>query len=251
MQRLGLALFFALFVISCAKVHSVSKKEKLGNLNLWEGSRLLAEGKYPRAIRHLRASIKYVPQSYEAWGHLGIAYFHREKYRMAEKAFQQAIAINPKHGDAKNNLGLMYAKLGKSKEAERVFRENLENLEYEDQALTYYNLGNLYMARKRFLKARYFFQKSTKENPNYCQSWFRLSEVATHLKDNKAKELSLKKASSGLCYRFAQAHYQLGQFFLRQRRYESAKEKFSEIVEHFSMTAWADRAKEQLETIPN
>ena len=222
----------------------------MATLHLEEGKARLAKGQYPRAISHLHSVLKTKPNSYEAWGHLGIAYFHRGKHRMAETAFKRALKINPKYGDARNNLGLMYVKLGRLAEAKKTFQQNLEDLEYEDQAFTYFNLGNLYIQKKQYLKARYFFKKSTEENPNYCQSWFRLSEIATRLSNTKDSEYNLRKASSGLCYRFPLAHYQLGKLLLRQRKYKSAEKKFSEIIKKFPKTDVAHRSRQHLKNLP-
>lgn len=99
----------------------VAKVMKTGQ-SLAAGNRLLGfmagkEGNFAEAMELLRTSLKYDPDSLEAWYFLGVAALREEQHRAAISAFQQLLKRQAGVFEAHHDLGLALLATGNNTEA--------------------------------------------------------------------------------------------------------------------------------------
>lgn len=102
---------------------------------------LLNEGKYPEAIRLLKAVAGKTSKFSAPHINLGIAYVRTNELEKAEQSFKAALKISRQHPVAQNELGLVYRKTGRYKEARQLYESLLGT--YPDFLPARKNLGVL------------------------------------------------------------------------------------------------------------
>lgn len=102
----------------------------------------------------------------------------------ALKAFQEAREIAGEHPILRFNEGTALMALKRYEEAERSLRSALKGLsrQSKEQAATYYNLGNLYFAQRRWDEAARAYIAALKLTPNDWNAKFNLELVLRHQK---------------------------------------------------------------------
>ncbi len=86
---------------------------------------LLNEGKYPEAIRLLKAVSGKTSKFSAPYINLGIAYARTDELEKAEENFKKALEISKLHPVAHNELGLIYRKTGRYVEARQLYESLL------------------------------------------------------------------------------------------------------------------------------
>jgi len=145
---------------------------------------------------------------------LGICNSNQGKYEKAIELYKKAIAICEKHkwmariGSIYRDIGIAYKSAGKYKEAEKLFLKSIDFMKkYYDEGqgmnasvgITHAKLGTLYLAMKKYSKARSSFEKARKmlKKGNHAY-WSLIADVdySQFLTDQKqfkkAKELLQK-----------------------------------------------------------
>lgn len=98
----------------------------------------------------------------------------------ALKAFREAEKIAGDQPILRFNEGTALMALGRFREAEQSLRSALKGIpknQNREQATTYYNLGNLYFAQKRWDEAAKVYIASLKRTPNDIDAKFNLELV--------------------------------------------------------------------------
>jgi tetratricopeptide (TPR) repeat protein len=85
---------------------------------------LLALGKQPEALQHLRRAVAIDPKEEEGHYHLGVALMDADA-AAAEAEFRRTITINPENFKARGNLGFLLLNSDRLEEAEEQFRAGL------------------------------------------------------------------------------------------------------------------------------
>jgi len=111
----------------------------------------------------------------------GYAEFHKENYEDAIKNYKKAIQLDSSYTDAIDNCALSYRRLNKLDSAEYYYKLSLIKLPTNELAMS--NLGLVYMFKNDFKTAKSTFKKLLKNNPNYGDGLYSLSEV--YLRENK------------------------------------------------------------------
>lgn len=131
-----------------------SKNEKL----LGSKDKLL-DKKMKEAVEYTE---KY-PNNALSWGHLGKAYFNREKYDEAIISFKKAIEIDPTYTNAIESLAFTYKELGRFEDAEREFAR-LVSMQPDNIAFSH-NYAYYLMENKRYGEAEKVLQQLISTNP--------------------------------------------------------------------------------------
>ncbi len=248
MYKLISLLLTAMFLTSCAfsQLEEEEQNTRFGEIHEEAGIKALLRGRFSEAIGFFRKGLKHTPRNPTTWGHLGIAYFKKGAHAEAEDALKKSITIDPKLTIMKNNLGFLYYKMNKLAKARAIFYQSLKDLEYPRQHETYFFLALTFIKEKRWLKAEYELQRSVKENKHHCSGWLRLGKVRWKQYKKESAFEALGKASSGLCYGYAEAHYFFGEMLMRAHEYTDAKKKLLEVMDRFPQTVWAERSLKDL-----
>jgi tetratricopeptide (TPR) repeat protein len=106
--------------------------------------------------------------------------YRANELEKALKSFQEAKKIAGNHPILEFNEGTALMAVGRFKDAERALRSALKGIpqnQKREQAATYYNLGNLYFAQKRWDEAAKAYIAALKRTPNDWDAKFNLELV--------------------------------------------------------------------------
>jgi Flp pilus assembly protein TadD len=131
---------------------------------------------HDRAIGEYEKAIALQPGSSLLFNNLGMSRYLKGDYKGSAEAYSRAIQLDVNNRRAYNNLGLVLYKLGHDEDALLAFKHG------GDEAAAYNNMGCLYLADKKYDKAKAAFEKALGMRPNYFA---------------KARE-NLKKAESAI-----------------------------------------------------
>ena len=198
-----------------------------------------------------------------------------------QKALNEAIELNPNDENFHLYLGKIYLQEGDTDKAESEFLKSIQiNNRFKD---AYQPLAQINMQKQDWKKAIQYFNKdlsiSGTQNPQQVYNWLALChysigeidqaemewEKALSIKDNAAIRLNL-----GLAYidgskfelakdslekaiklkpRFAQAHFELAQLYIKENKKEKAKEHLNKAILYSRNSKYAKQSKEYLERI--
>lgn len=127
------------------------------------------EKKYQEAIDYLRTIKNLSPKWVKPYRLLGQYQLKLGKVGEALQSFNQALKLNPEHAEAKIQIGIIHQKyLRKEEKAIRYLSEGLHSkarLSPNVKAAAYKSLGEIYIQRKNFEKARKYLEQAHNLNP--------------------------------------------------------------------------------------
>jgi len=121
-----------------------------------EGTKLMLEKKYQKAILFLNKAVELNPEFKEAYYNLGLSYERLGKYKDAIKNLKEAIKLSPDDANAYYALGYVYYQKKKNKQAVEAF-ENAARLKPKNP-FTHSKLGYAYLAWGKEERAREQYQ---------------------------------------------------------------------------------------------
>ena len=248
MLRLFLILCCACTFGACASWGPVDSDK--ADLHLRMGTSLLENGSYPQALSELLKAEQYDDTNPLIQNNLGLTYFARDRFDLAEKHIRKALELKPDYTDAKNNLGRILIEESKFAEADKILHEALQDLTFTSPEKPYLNLGLSAFRQRKFSQAKPLLLKALEYQRSNClgqtlygRSLFELKEFA-----NAASTLD---RAVGFCqngqgdepqYFGALAYYQLGDSRKSVARLE-------EIIRIYPNGRYRDRARTMLETM--
>ncbi len=236
-------LVFSLILISsCASKNDL--KAKQAGLYFGAGTQSLMSKNYTAALTSLLKANELDPDNAEILNNLGMAYYFKGEEDLAIKHLHKALEINKNNSDAKINLASIHYRNGKITLAESLYKEVLRDLTYDKQARTFYNLGLIELENKKNTAAAInYFQKSMKEDENFCPSSLQLGLIHyNHKQYNKALRV-FKEASLGTCYDSPEPHYYQALSMMKLGKYTEARLKLNDISTKFKKSVFAVKAK--------
>ncbi|MBF0315084.1 MAG: tetratricopeptide repeat protein [Oligoflexia bacterium] len=211
-----------------------------------QGTAYLMQKEYTRAADALIKADELDPGNSKIKNNLGMAYYFKGRVEKAIAMLKESIDLDPKNSDARNNLAGIYVTQNKLDKAEEEYLAVLDQLTYEHQFRTYYNLGLVKNKQGERSKAHEYFQKSIKELEDYCPAHSAIGEIEFERGNYESAYNSFYAASKGACYSEPAPQYYQGLSLLKMRNVLKAKEKFEEIITRFPKTEYAIQAKTQL-----
>ena len=121
-----------------------------------EGTKLMLEKKYQKAIVFLQKAIELNPEFKEAYYNLGLSYERLGEYKDAIKNLKKAIQLSPDDANAYYALGYVYYQKKKNKQAVEAF-EHAARLK-PNNPFTHSKLGYAYLAWGKVERAREQYQ---------------------------------------------------------------------------------------------
>ncbi|MBC7223026.1 MAG: tetratricopeptide repeat protein [Anaerolineae bacterium] len=106
---------------------------------------------------------------YQVWAQLtSDPNLRQQRFEKALEYFRQATQLSPHNAQLFNEWGKTYELMGQVEEAEARYRQSLA---LDDQFhMTYWLLGQLYLARNDLTRAEEMLQKALEHNPDYVQA---------------------------------------------------------------------------------
>ena len=248
MQRVILLLLF-IFIASCASKNNnsdVTPEKRKASLYYNKGTRDMMDGNYTQALKNLIEASILNPEDSKINNNLGMAYYFKGAKGRAVKYIKKSLVIDPKNSDAKSNLATIYMKERKYAQAEELYKEILNDLTYEGQFKTYFNLGLLKLKTNKESQAISYFKQSINVSDSYCPSHFQLGNIYYKRKDYKKALKSYRESGLGVCYEKPEPIYKQALSMIKLRKYDSAKVKLEEILERFALTDYQKKAQKTL-----
>ena len=124
--------------------------------------------------------------------------------------------------------------------------DNLEDLTFNGQFKTYFNLGVIAQKKGQTKTAIEYFTKSTVENENFCPGYYELGNI--HFQ-NAHYEQALKdyrSAGMGLCFNNAEPFLKQADTLIKLHRYTEARLKLEDVYKRFMATKFEEIARNKL-----
>lgn len=236
-----------IFLISCA---TGAKNKEKAELYLRMGITQIESGDYPGALRNILAAEELDPQSAVVQNNLGLVYFLRERYDLAEKHLQKAISLNPAYSEARNNLSRTYLELKKFDLAEKEVQVVINDLTYSNPEKAFVNLGLIKFNQKDYQAARTAFNRALRAVPDDCIAATYVGRTYFEIQDYSQAAESLDKAI-GFCQKnlYDEPHYYSALAYYRLGQKSKATARFEELIKYYPSGAFREKAKGMLNLI--
>lgn len=249
LQRSPLFIFiFSLLLSACGSFENQDTKE--ADLHLRIGVSHLNQGNYPQALKELLAAEKLDPENPVVQNNLGLAYFVRERFDLAEKHISKAIALKEDYTEARNNLATVYIEQGQLDKALVQAQKTVNDLTYSTPEKAQNTLGIIYFKKSNFKTAKVQFQKALQYQPDNCTAASYYGRTLYELKDLKKSAEALDQASR-LCQRsqFDEPHYYSALAYYKLGDVEKSESRLEELLKLYPQGKYLDKAKDMLENL--
>ena len=239
-----------LFLSACASQDGeLSEEQKKSLIYYTHGTEALVDKDYTKALKLLSEAHKLDLKNSKVKNNLGMAYYFKGDEKKAVELLQNALAVDPKNMDARNNLASIYLENKDYDKALREYKIVEEDLSYENQYRTLYNIALAHKGKGQRKEALSYLRKSVKENENYCPASLGLALYSYRDKDYKQALDLFREASMGLCVQTPEPHYYGAKTLMHLGEYDKAFMKFTKVQEDFSDTKYFAMADLELKKI--
>lgn len=235
--------------VGCASSSPPEQNDKAA-LHLQIGNDYLKKENYPLALKELLIAEELSPANPYVQANLGMVYFMRERYELAEKHYRKSISLKPDFTDAKNNLSRAFIEIGQYRQAEVLLKEVLADLTYVDFPKAYANYGVLEFKRKNYSSAITYFKKSLERDRENCFTQVYHGRSYLELKETPFAVLQLEKAIP-FCSQIEsdEAHFYSAIALYRNNQKDKARIRFEELIRLYPSGYNIEKAQKMLELL--
>ncbi len=237
---------------SCAS-NSLYKtpEQKRAELYYSHGTEKLVSKEYRQALKYLLKAYELDKEDSKVLNNLGMCYFFLKQDKLAFNYLNAATLADPKNSDALNNLGSIYFQKKQYQMALNQYNKVLQNLTYEHQFRTHYNMALIYLKLGNKKAAKQNLVLSNTQNQDYCPASFQLGKLYFDEFRYHSALKWFKEGQQGQCFENPQPLYMQGLTYLELEEYGQARAKFQEVIERFSATRYSTLATLKLSKITN
>ncbi|MRR36831.1 tetratricopeptide repeat protein, partial [bacterium] len=163
MKRLFVLIGMAFFSLAACAVTDASRKQASYHFQM--GLSYLGESDATRALIELAEAEKLTPNDPALLNSLGLAYFYKKRYDLAEFKYRRAIELKPDYSEARNNLGVNYLEMQRWDDAVAQFTLVLADLFFINHEDARINLGLAYLGQGDYPKALDILRQSVATFP--------------------------------------------------------------------------------------
>ena len=226
---LGMAAIILAGLTACAGSQK-RKAEAENHLNL--GTAYVESGDYNAALKELLTAENRDPDNPQIHYYLSIVYFAKGYTDKAAAEGERAVQLKSDYSVAYNFLGTVYYSQGRYEKAVEAFKMALADILYETPSLALYNmgkafyrLGDYHQALARYGEAR---AKDTRRDLLPLIE-LETGRVKLALGDANGAVDHFRKATE-LAPVLVEAHYLLGESYLKQKNSAAARKAYQEVV---------------------
>ncbi len=236
-----------LLCVLCSCETSTKNKEN-AELHLQIGTTQLTGGNYPGALKELSLAHDLDPNNEVIENNLGLAYFVREKYAMAESHLTKALKLKPDYTDALNNLARVHIEMLQYDRAIHELETVLKDLTYSSAEKAWVNLGLAYFHKGEFQIAKNRLAEALKLNRQHCLAHTLYGRSELELEDFNKASVDLDKAIV-FCKQshFDEPHYYSGIAYFRLGNKEKGIARMEEVIKFYPNGKFAARAKNMID----
>ena len=221
------------------------------NLFLKKGMALIEVGQYNGALKELLDAEKYSPRDAEVQYYLGVAYHGRGLRDYALESFKKAVSLKKDYSEAYNYLGTIYMDMGQWEQAVESFDKALSNHLYDTPALAFYNSGWAYYNLKDYSKALTQYQQAMRHDSlGVLRPQIEKNIGLLYMDQTKlVQAIEHFKTAVDLEPLLYDAHFFLGECYLKIKDRGNAKKSFMEVVALSPRSAFGQKARDYLQII--
>lgn len=214
------------------------------------GTSQFESGNYPAALVDLLKAEELDPKNPVVHNNLGLTYFMRQRYELAEKQMRKALSLNQTYSECRNNLARVLIEVGRYKEAEKELKIVLDDLTYGSIDKTYINLGLAQFNQKSYPLAKESFLHAMNAARDNCIANAYYGRTLFEMKDYEAAAPALDTAI-GFCQRavYDEPHYYSALTYYRLGQKDKSLARFSEIIKIYPEGKYRDKSKAMLDLI--
>lgn len=193
------------------------------------GQSFYAENNYTGALLELTEAEKLTPEDPELLNLLGLTYFRKGHYDLAEAKYLKALDERPGYSEARNNLGVNYLEMKRWDEAIAQFKLVQDDIFYQGQDGAAINLGLAYLGNGDYQQALSVLRAAVGKNSSDPRARLNLGRVYFALEKTEIAIEEYQKALR-LHGTYASAHYHMGLAQMKLKDADAARSAFQEVV---------------------
>ena len=221
------------------------------NIFLNKGISLIELQQYNNALKDLLEAEKYNPNDPKIHYYLGMVYHTKGMKEKAMAEFHQAISLQEDYSEAHNYLGTLYSKDGLWDKAIAEFDKALANSLYDTPSVPLYNAGWAYYSKKDYKNALVKYQDALNRQPmTMLQPQIEKNIGLIYFdQSNVGEAIQHFKKSVELNSYLYDAHFYLGECYLKIKDNKNAKQAFISVVKLSPQSPFGQRAKTYLQSL--
>jgi type IV pilus assembly protein PilF len=254
LQKKGINMrrFFLLTLMAgsfcCSACALGESARKQGSYHYQMGVSFFNENNMTSALTELTEAEKYESDNADLFNYLGMAYYNKKKFDIAEQKYLRALALKPTYSDARNNLGVDYLEMQRWVDAIIQFKLVTEDIFYQNQGAANINLGIAYFGKGDYPKALSLLRSVVANYPRDPRGRLNLGKVYFAL-DKLDLAIDEYKKAIELNKDYANAYYSLGMACQKKNDGLAARTAFKEVLRIAPDSEIGQLAKEYLDLL--
>lgn len=216
-----------LLIPSACSINDTARKQASYHYQM--GVSFLGENDATRALIEFNEAEKLNPDDPLILNSLGLAYYYKKRFDLAEQKYLRAIELKPDYSEARNNRGVNYLEMQRWDAAIAQFTVVLADLFFVGHEDVRINLGLAYLGKGDLQQALATFRQSVSANPRNINARVGLGRTYFAMDRNDLAIEELQKAAE-LNRNSQNAHYYLALACLKVKDYVAAAEAFREAI---------------------
>jgi len=220
-------LAFALLLASGCALSDAQRNRSLYHYQM--GQSFYAENNFSGALQEFTEAEKLTPKDPALLNDLGLAYFRKGRYDLAEPKYLKAIALKQGNSEARNNLGVNYLEMKRWDDAILQFAAVQNDIFFQGQDGAVINLGLAYLGKGDFQQALGLLRGAVGRNPSDPRTRIHLGRVYFALDKTELAVEEYRRALE-LNRSYANAHYHLALAQVKLKNLAGARSAFNEVL---------------------
>ena len=187
------------------------------------------ESQIDKAIKRYHQQVERQPNSAKVHTDLGNLYARKGKWQYAIACYRKAIKFDRQYAKAHLNLGRILFKVGKQDEFITQMQLALSLQPDIGTALDRFYLGNALVAKGKFKEAIDFYYKAIVLNPQFVQSYYRISEILSQ-QSKHTEAIEFLEQSINYNPQDPESYFLLGQQWEALQNWENAVRTYSQVL---------------------
>ena len=234
----------------CACTNTPWHREQ-AEIFLNKGISLIEIRQFNSAAKELLEAEKYSPDDHRVHYFLGMAYHGKGMRDKAVEEFKRAISLKKDYSEAHNYLGTLYSDMELWDQAIEEFDRALANPIYDTPDKALYNVGWAYYSKKDYKTALIKYQEALRREPmTYLRPQIEKNIGLVYFDQNNIQEaVQHFKKSVELNPSLYDAHFLLGECYVRIKDTEKAKSAFQTVIKLSPQSSFGQKAKSYLQSL--
>lgn len=233
-------------LVGCSTIAPTAKNEASYHYQM--GLSYLAENNTTSALIELAKAERLDANNPELLHYLGLAYFRKGKFEIAEEKYLKALQIKPDFTAVRNELGVNYLEMRRWDDAINQLKVVSDDIFFPDQIAATINLGLAYYGKADFTKALNLLRTIVVNTPGDPRARLHLGKVYFAMDKTDLAIVEYKKAIE-IVPDYANAHYHLALAQLKNKNTVAAIDSFKEAIKIAPDTEIGHLCREHLDTL--